>query len=239
MPCAIVVAKDPTMRHQLEDQVRQYLYGRPELWQVTAFPSCEDLCAFYDIAIISVDDGLKDATQLRERDKRMTILLVADTEKYAFQSYDLSISAYLLKPVNQNHLEQGVETALHKLNRINSYADLPTESGLCREDIRGILYIQNEGKTSRVFTLNGDYSIFAPLHQLHLPKHFIPCEDKLINLAHLTQMCKKSIYFYDLSLPITRRGRKQILSHLPAVVPSARSATRSRLPKSRCPSRQT
>lgn len=214
MPCAVIVDRDPELRRRLAGEVRRYLDRQGQTWQVEVLSSCRELRSFCDLAVIPADEGLKSARRLRKKDVRVAIILLADTEEYVFQGYDLSVCAYLLRPVDQKLLESGLLNALRQLSMFQTYIDLPVAGGLRREDICSICYVKGDRKGSRVFTLHGSYSVLSPLGRLCLPEYFVPCNGKWINPAHITQINRETICFHKLTLFVDQKEREQIITHI-------------------------
>lgn len=220
MPLAAIIDPDPDMRVQLCGCVRQYFRRHKERWQIKAFPSCKSLRSFCDIAIVSANDGLDGAQRIWERDKRVAILLTSDTGKYVFQGYDLSVAAYLLTPVEPNLLEQGLDTALRRLDQCSGYIDLPAADGICREVLNAILYIERAGHGCRVRTYNSSYLLTVPLESLHLPRYFFLCDDRWVNLMRVQRITRGQVWMDidNLALPISTRTRRRIVDSMPRVI---------------------
>lgn len=218
MPCAVVFDKDLRRCRRLAASVQACLRRQSEGWNVEILPSYQKTTSFYDIVIVSVDHGLDEASRLREWDRRMSMLLVADTEEYAWEGYDLDAAAYLLRPVELEMLEQGLANALRRLNQNRAYIDLPAEGGTRREILNSILYIEDEGLNSRVHTFDREYRLLAPLSVLGLPKHFFFCDGRHVNLAHVSQIADKNLIMGDFYLPISREARKKLINSLPTVI---------------------
>lgn len=193
MPCAVVIDKDLRRCRRLAASVQACLRRQSEGWNVEILPSYQKATFFYDIVIVSVDHGLDEASRLREWDRRMAMLLVADTEEYVWKGYDLYATAYLLRPVKPEMLEQGLARALLRLDQNRAYIDLPAEGGTRREILNNILYIEDEGTNSRVHTFDREYRLLVPLNVLGLPKHFFLCDSRRVNLAHVDQIADESL----------------------------------------------
>lgn len=218
MPCAVVIDKDLRRCRRLAASVQACLRRQMEEWRLEILPSYQKTTFFYDMAIVSVDHGLDEARCLREWDRRMAMLLVADTEEYVFAGYDLCAADYLIRPVESELLERGIANALRRLNQNRAYIDLPAEGGTRREIINNILYIEDEGTNSRVHTFDREYRLLAPPDVLGLPQHFFPCDDRRVNLTHVDRIANKSIVMGDTHLPISRETRKNLINSLPVVV---------------------
>ncbi len=218
MPCAVVIDKDLRRCHRLAASVQACLRRQTEGWRVEILPSYQKTTFFYDVVIVSVDHGLDEARCLREWDRRMAMLLVADTEEYVFAGYDLCAADYLIRPVGSELLEQGLSNALCKLKQNGIYIDLPAEGGTRREIISNILYIEKDGLNSRVHTFEREYRLLAPLSVLNLPKYFFSYNGICVNLERVDQIADKSLLMGNLRLPIGRKARKELINSLPMVI---------------------
>lgn len=69
-----------------------------------------------NLAILEVElpdvDGLLLASEIKRRSPSAAIVLVASSDKYALEAFEIHASGYLLKPVGQARLEDEVEYAL-------------------------------------------------------------------------------------------------------------------------------
>lgn len=218
MPYAAVIDRDFRRCRRLAASVQACLRRQAEGWRVDALPSCQRAAFFYDMVILSVDNGLDEARRLRERDRRMALLLVADTEAYVIRGYDLRAAAYLLRPVEAEPLEEGLASALSRLNQNRAYIDLPAEGGTRREILNNILYIEEEGPNSRVCTFEREYRLLAPPDVLGLPRHFFPCDGRRVNLAHVDQVGNESLWMEGIRLPISWKTRQRLINSLPVVI---------------------
>lgn len=215
MPVAAIIDRDPGTCGWLADQVRQYLCRSTDPWQIKTAPSCSSLQAFCDIAIVSANDGLDGVRQMRERDKRVAILLTSDTEDYVLQGYGLSVSAYLRTPVEAPRLRQGLETALRRLGR-SACIDLPAADGIHREELKNILYFEGKSGRNHVHTYDNSYSLKAP--PCPLPPYFFCCDGRWINLTCIRRITGGTLWLGNLVLPISAGAKQQIMDHLPAVI---------------------
>lgn len=232
MPCAVVIDKDLRRCRRLATSVQACLRRQSEGWTVDILPAYQKPAFFYDIVIVSVDNGLDEARRLREWDRRMAMLLVADTEEYVWKGYDLYAAAYLLRPVEPEMLEQGLTSALYRLGQNRAFIDLPAEGGTRRELINSILYIEDEGANSKVHTFDREYRLLAPLSVLGLPKHFFFCDGRCVNLAHVVQINDKSLSMENVCIPISRKARKELINSLPMVIDtSAKSGLTAAAPR--------
>lgn len=218
MSRAVVIDKDLKRCRHLATSVQACLRRQSEGWSVEVLPLYQRPIFFYDIVIVSIDHGLDEARRLREWDRRMSMLLVADTEEYAWEGYDLDAAAYLLRPVELEMLEQGIANALRRLDQNRAYIDLPAEVGTRRELLNSILYIEEEGLNSKVHTFDSSYRLLVPPNVLNLPKCFFCYNGICVNLERVDRIADRSLLMGSVHLPISRKARKELIDSLPMVI---------------------
>ena len=218
MPCAVVIDRDLRRCRRLAASVQACLRRQSERWSVEVLPAYQRPIFFYDIVIVSADHGLDEARRLREWDRRMSMLLVADTEEYAWEGYDLDAAAYLLRPVELEMLERGLASALRRLDQNRAYIDLPAEAGPRRELLNSILYIEEEGLNSKVHTFDSNYRLLAPPNVLNLPKCFFCYNGICVNLERVDRIADRRLFMGNVHLPISRKARKELIDSLPMVI---------------------
>ena len=232
MHCAVVIDRDLKRRRRLAAAVQACLRRQSEGWNVDILPSCQKPAFFYDIVIVSADHGLDEARRLREWDRRMAMLLVAGPKAYVWEGYDLDASAYLLRPVEPEMLEQGLASALRRLDQNRAYIDLPAEGGPRRELLSSILYIEEEGLNSKVHTFDRNYRLLAPPDVLNLPECFFCYNGICVNLERVDRIADRSLLMGNVHLPISRKARKELIDSLPMVIGmSAKSGPSAAAPR--------
>ena len=129
-------------------------------------------------------------------------------------------------------LEQGLASALRRLDQNRAYIDLPAEGGPRRELLSSILYIEEEGLNSKVHTFDRNYRLLAPPDVLNLPECFFCYNGICVNLERVDRIADRSLLMGNVHLPISRKARKELIDSLPMVIGmSAKSGPSAAAPR--------
>ena len=201
-PLRIAVCDDePALAAWLEARVQDWSARRDCSCQVSAFPSGEALlfdigesCP-YDLLLLDVEmggvDGVTLARKLRETDRRTPLAFLTNHPGYVFQGYEVSALRYLLKPVKEEELFALLDLVRDQRQREPDWLLLTVDGGPRRVDQAEIVYLEAQGHTVRLRTVDGDLTAKASFSALskHLGKEFVsPHRSFLVNLRYVERV---------------------------------------------------
>lgn len=177
----------------------------------------------YDIVFMDIDmpgmNGIDTARALRKMDSNVVLIFVTNMAQYAISGYEVDALDFILKPVNKYSFAVKVNRAIARTTkRTDEYVQIKTDGGFHRVRITAIKYLEVAGHYVIYHTANGDYSEYGTLKEaeskINRP-HFVRCNRSfLVNLRHVSSVCKDSVFIDGDELLISRPQRKAFLAAL-------------------------
>lgn len=172
---------------------------------------------YFDIAFLDIylkdTMGIDVAHGLRAMDYDGKLVFLTASPDFAIESYDVSASGYLLKPVNYDKLK----TVLKRLTADydpNTY-QIRQRTTVTRLKHRNILYIESSNSKCMLHTVSGNvYTVYKTLNTIEqelADPSFLRCHQSfLVNMAHVRQIGKQFQLTSGEIIPIRQRGIKPV-----------------------------
>lgn len=115
----------------------------------------------YDVAILEIADGKTDgislAKKLKEKSGRCIFIFTADSGKYIDSALDECAHRFFVKPVDNERLYNGLESAIKRINE--NYADIYFNCGHVKRLVHAenIIYIYSENRSLFVVTTSDTF----------------------------------------------------------------------------------
>ena len=167
---------DELLRQYLKTVIYRKLQVRADL-----YASGEELLAskeeyailFLDICLgaqgdLGQIDGMETARRLRERSKALFIFVTAMPD-YVYEAYDVEAFHYLLKPIQEEKLEEVLDRAVAKIKEKASAPPLLIKCGgkYIQIPLEDIFYGESDGRKIVLHTKKGIFSYYEKMEELH------------------------------------------------------------------------
>jgi len=153
-------------------------------------------------------------------DRTFTLVFVTAYDQYAIRALKIKAEDYLLKPVDQDELENLISQLWTKKNKINTSLKIkiPTKRLQLLVDPSEILYIKGDGRYSEIYLKNSkNYVITRNIglfeHDLDSCHFFRVHKSYLVNLNHISSFSDNNVILSNgFQVEISRRKRKELKS---------------------------
>lgn len=179
----------------------------------------EDASSF-DILLLNTTirhegDGVKLATQIRARNRKVMICFVTDSQRYYAEAFSVFATGYLLYPFDVSELHNCITFFWQKPNTERRASLMLKEAGgnYRRIYCRNILYVESANRKVILHLENGDcVESYAKLDELEaqLPgKLFFRCHQSyIISLYFVEKMEAGKFLVQSTEIPISRKYQK-------------------------------
>lgn len=189
-------------RSDLRRKVERYLKNHGIEMEICLFGNGEEFLLGFQpgvFKIIILDifmgdmTGMETAKQIRMQDEDCNILFATTSDEFAVQSYEVRATYYLMKPVNDEKLEKGLDICLKDYgkpeqtiqvtaNRLS--LELPIPAIYFAETQRNVLEIHLKDRVIRTYLTFQNF-----LEMLGDDRRFLVCNKGcVVNMDHIHQM---------------------------------------------------
>ena len=132
----------------------------------------------YDMAFLDIEmqplDGIEVARRLQSANPRIILFMITSFNRYLDDAMDLHVFRYLQKPLNEARLLAGLEKALEQIRQTTFDVYLTDREETVRIPTDEILYIEIDGRKTKVVTASGVHTASMSLRawQSVLPKQY-------------------------------------------------------------------
>lgn len=226
-----VVEYDPVSADKLSEFIRQYARSNAMEISFQLFERGERFLGNYennyDLIFLSMDlpglDGMETAKRLRKRDSDVVLIFVTELARQAIRGYEVDALDFLMKPLNYYAFSLKMDKGIRRLHqRSTDVILLKTTTGIHRQEVRQIYYLETSNRLLLYHTSTGIYSVRNTMQsaQQELEKyHFEKCNQcYLVNLQHVTDVQDDTVTVAGETLEMSRRSKKSFLSALVAYI---------------------
>lgn len=167
----IAICDDETYHRQtIIHMINKILTLKNEEYKIFEFISGEQLISspcdfhiyFLDIKMDKLT-GIEAAKNIRLIDEKAVIIFITALKEYVFDAFDVRAFHYILKPVNEDKLEEVLSSALIKFKKKNKFIIAKTINQSTKIFLNDIMYIESERRKIKVHTT---YDIIEYYHKL-------------------------------------------------------------------------
>lgn len=203
MPKIAVCDDEPAFAEQMMEKIKKYM---PEC-SIQSFLSGEDLLSqgnVFDIYFLDIQmekqNGIEIAGKLRERDEESVIVFITGAKEYVFQAFDVGALHYLLKPVEDEKLQEVLDRAKKELEKRQNRKDrqifIKTRKKNITLNVSDILYFENEMRKIAAHTVRGEVSFYGVMAEMEreVGAGFFRCHrGYLVNLSYVAEYSMENI----------------------------------------------
>ena len=221
-----IVDDSPADAERLEELTQRWAGKRELSVELMRHPSAEAFLFRYeenkacDLLLLDIEmtgmDGVTLAKTVRRENEAVSIVFVTGYSDYIGEGYDVAALHYLMKPVNEDKLEQVLDRALARRLREERALTLKTAEEVLRVPLSHVLwleaarnYVNLREADGRVHTVRGTLSEM----EKQLDDRFMRVgRSFIVNLTKLHRITRTDMTFPDgSSLPVPR-GYYEVLN---------------------------
>ncbi len=215
---------DKSVLSELEKMIRSLMKIEAEEWEVQTFLSAVDLDTFTtrrgqaDIILMDVclemENGIEAAKNMQEKYPSTQIIFITGYINAAEDIFDARPSAFLIKPVNLDKLNNALKRAMKCKEEKEEYFTLESQHTVTKiklkevdfvESQKRVLHIHGEVESQQTYMKLDEFMEVAPNRFLRVHKSYAVNIDKV---KHLTSDQVKLIT--GQTIPVSRKRYKQV-----------------------------
>ena len=211
-------------RKLLAEKIQNFCLRESLIYEIRSFSSGNEflLDSRTDWDIIFLDifmneiDGMTVARTLRGNNVSSLIVFTTSSRDYAIESYDVRAFHYLVKPIEQDKLDEVLRLSEKSIRSRNHYIEVKEGRIMSRILIRDIMYTDYYNHYIQIHTpgrMIKTYMSFAEFSPLLLKyKQFLsPYRNCMINMDYVQQMDDHDFLMKDqVQIPINRARKSEI-----------------------------
>lgn len=208
----------------LAEKIQNFCLRESLIYEIRSFSSGNEflLASRADWDIIFLDifmneiDGMTVARTLRGNNVSSLIVFTTSSRDYAIESYDVRAFHYLVKPIEQDKLDEVLRLSEKSIRSRNHYIEVKEGRIMSRILIRDIMYTDYYNHYIQIHTpgrMIKTYMSFAEFSPLLLKyKQFLsPYRNCMINMDYVQQMDDHDFLMKDqVQIPINRARKSEI-----------------------------
>lgn len=185
----------------IREQIRQFIKKRVPDCNVVLYAAGEELLAadtIFDLVFMDIQmeglSGMEAARVLRQKQEEILLIFITGLREYVFEAFDVSAFHYLLKPIEDEKLEEVLKRALAEVEkrkgREKKQLLIKTRNRSMNLDESAILYLESRGKKVEIHIPEETIEVYASMNKLEerLGESFYRCHrGYLVNMAHIIE----------------------------------------------------
>lgn len=180
---------------------------------------CQDAGAFdiifMDINLDGQQDGVEISRKLRAHAPQIPIIFITSLENRAIDGYDVDAFSFIVKKKYEEKLPLVLEKLWKQLYEAKTLT-VTEKNEVHVLSMKEILWIESEGRTSLVHTVNATYTDIRSIQNMAVvltDTDFIECFKSIfVNVEKIKSVNADTITLInDHKLPVSRRSRKSVM----------------------------
>ncbi|WP_313164559.1 LytTR family DNA-binding domain-containing protein [Sedimentibacter sp.] len=185
----------------LHELLKEYLYTNSLDADIDTFESGEALLSAFEpgkYQIIFQDiymngmTGMEVAEQIRETDKDVAIILTTASLEHGIASYKVNAAYYIVKPVEQTNLTQGMARCHEHVNQYAKVIEIMENRQSVRLRLRDIFYVESQKRACVFQTATEEIKTNSSIDKIAGQLNgfpFVRCHRSfIVNLLHVADM---------------------------------------------------
>lgn len=222
-----LVEGDETIVRQLKRFVNQFAEETKIEYTINVYDNGVDFASdynpVYDVVFMNVKlpdiDGIEAARRLRQWDEEVILFFLTDKAQVAIKGYEVDAFDFLLTPLHYLNFAQKMKRFIKRIEKtIYPTFVLRIQDGFKRVCVRDIKYIEVMGHFLIYHTMGESIRVRGTLKHAEeklVGYNFIKCNSCfLVNLRHIKGCSAMNIELEGVSLPISRRKKKEVSNKL-------------------------
>lgn len=158
-------------------------------------------------------NGMELASYLRDNEYEDSIVFISVNREMAMRGYEVSAARYLEKPIDTERLREALLYCFK--HKQKSEIIIPVKGGMQRVSEREIIYIETQGRGSKIILENSEIYTKLLISQLEkelLKQNFVRCHQGfIVNLRYVRNLKSKTVVLTgEISLPVSKYRSKQV-----------------------------
>lgn len=189
------------IKKELSDsEIYQFFSGEELLAQNKEFD-----IYFLDIQMEKIT-GIEAAKRLRKQDESCVIVFITGVKEYVFEAFDVAALHYLIKPVQEEKLQEVLKRAIKEIEKnrhgqsnstVNRQILIKTRNKTITVNVGDILYFENEMRKIIVHTKQDTVTFYGNMADMERQAGvgFYRCHrGYLVNMAYIAEYDVENIY---------------------------------------------
>lgn len=245
---AIILEDNTVLRNQLKELVHKYFPQITFIGEGSTIEEGFDLISnTNNVELLFLDVELKDGTSFELLAQieyhKYKVVFITSFDKYAVKAFRYSAIDYLLKPVNEQELQdclekvllasleetKAIEVFLHnqKANKENKKVTLQNSDGIYVTNIKDIIHIEAYGNYTKVHVTYQKLPLvisktLKEFEKLFSQDGFLRTHHgHMININHVRKLVSKDggylIMTNDREIPISQRKKSDVMTQIEAI----------------------
>ena len=175
----------------------------------------------FDIIYLDIEmekeDGISAAKRIRQYDKNVLIIFVTGHENHMRESFAVRPFRYLLKPVNEQVMDECFKAAYDDISNDDYYFRFHYQRTSHKIAVRDILYCESNKRKVVIVTVNGTYELYGKLNEIEeklktCKASFLRVHQSfLVNYKHVSEQTYEFVVMDNgRKIPISECRRKVI-----------------------------
>lgn len=212
---------------QLQTFLKQYEEENNLKFEVTFFYDGAEILKnyqpIYDLILLDIEmpevNGMDAADQIRQSDQDVVMMFITNMVQYAIRGYAVDAVDFVMKPITYYTFAVRLERAIRRVKKKDAGTVLLNFSGgLKKLSTRQIYYVESQNRMLYYHTDEGEFAIRGTMQRVEKelsPYHFVKCSHwYLVNLMHVTEICKDRAVIAGRELEISRRNKTAFMTEL-------------------------
>ncbi|MCH5275895.1 MAG: response regulator transcription factor [Lachnospiraceae bacterium] len=185
----------------IREQIGQFIKKRVPDCNIGLYATGEELLAagkIFDLVFLDIQmegiSGMETARVLRQKQEEILLIFITGLREYVFEAFDVSAFHYLLKPIEDEKLEDVLKRVLAEVEkrkgREKKQLLVKTRNRSMNLDENAILYLESRGKKVEIHILGETIEVYVSMNKLEerLGESFYRCHrGYLVNMAHIVE----------------------------------------------------
>jgi len=167
----------------------------------------------FDIIFLDIymefSNGIDIARKIREFDKECKIIFITSSKDHAIDGYEVRALNYILKPINEEKLNDAIRIAIESLNKENHKVVIRNKKGNYKILYKDILYAESKARVVNIYLKSSEvisfYSKLDDFIKTLQDERFLKCHKSFaVNMDYVLKIENNSIFMNNnITIPIS------------------------------------
>ena len=167
----------------------------------------------FDIIFLDIymefSNGIDIARKIREFDKECKIIFITSSKDHAIDGYEVRALNYILKPINEEKLNDAIKIAIESLDKENHKVVIRNKKGNYKILYKDILYAESKARVVNIYLKSSEvisfYSKLDDFIKTLQDERFLKCHKSFaVNMDYVLKIENNSIFMNNnITIPIS------------------------------------